>query len=170
MKTVPEAPGIYGRPFPRSQVSTPNGHGHSTADAPNMGKSAGTGGYVSLAMTRGPPSTFPGHANTSRAYLGSIQYARSDFSSVLIGKVFGPEKYFCSTREGIIFGKLCGFPKECFGHLKKMLLGTYVTKTGLIGGPCPSLTCPLMGVRRPLMPKIRRGAWSNTRPFSLYGI
>ena len=104
-----------------------------------MGKSAGTGGCVSLAMARGPPSTFPGHANTSRVYLRSTQDARLDFSSVLIGKVFRPKKYFCSPWVGIIFGKLCGFLKECFGHLEKMLLGTYHTKTGLTGGPCPSL-------------------------------
>ena len=111
----------------------------STADAPNMGESVGTSRCLSIVIVRGHPSTCPGHANTSRVYLGSIQDARLDFSSVLIGKVFGPEKYFCSTREGIVFGKLLGFLKECFGHLKKMLLGTYDTKTGLTGGPCPSL-------------------------------
>ena len=100
MKTVPEEPGIYGRPFPRSQVSTPNGLGGSTADAPNMGKTASAGGCLSLVMVRGPPSTFPGHANTNRAHLGSIQYARSGFSSVLIGKVFGPESghIFCKNK------------------------------------------------------------------------
>ena len=77
MKTVPEAPGIYGRPFPRSLVSTPNGHGHSTADAPNAGKSAGTGRGLTLIMARGPPSTFSGHANTSRVYLQSTQDAQT---------------------------------------------------------------------------------------------
>ena len=139
MKHGPGAAGIYGSTVPRQQVSTPNGLGRSNVDAQNMGESADTGRGWTLGMARGPPSTFPGHANTSRAHLGSIQYARSGFSSVLIGKVFGPEKHFCSTREGIIFGKLCGFLKEYFGHLIKMLLQTYVTETGLTGGPCPSL-------------------------------
>ena len=109
MKHGPEAAGIYGSTVPGQQVSTPNSLGQSTADAPNMGESVGTSGCLSLVIARGHPSTCPGHANTSRVYLGSIQDARLDFSSVLIGKVFGPEKYFCSTREGIIFGKLCSF-------------------------------------------------------------
>ena len=93
----------------KGQVSTPNGLRRSTADVPNMGESADTGGGLTLVMARGPPSTFPMHAHTSRVDLGSIQGARLGFSSVLIGKVFGHEKYFCSTREGIIFGKLCSF-------------------------------------------------------------
>ena len=74
-----------------------------------MGESADTGGGLTLVMARGPPSTFPGHAHTSRVALGSIQGARLGFSSVLIGKVFGHEKYFCSQAKVLIFGKLCSF-------------------------------------------------------------
>ena len=96
-------------PETKEQVSTPNGLCRSTADVPNMGESADTGGGLTLVMARGPPSTFPGHAHTSRVALGSIQGARLGFSSVLIGKVFGHEKYFCSQAKVLIFGKLCSF-------------------------------------------------------------
>ena len=64
-------------PETKEQVSTPNGLCRSTADVPNMGESADTGGGLTLVMARGPPSTFSGHANTSRVYLQSTQDAQT---------------------------------------------------------------------------------------------
>ena len=119
MKHAPEAAGIYGSTVPRQQVSMPNGLGRSAADAPNMGKRAGTGEVCPYSQPEVLSFIFPGHTNTSRVHLGTIKDACLDFSSVLIGKVFGPEKYFCSPGKVLFFGKLCGFVKECFGHLKK---------------------------------------------------
>ena len=95
-------------PETKEQVSTPNGlFGlcRSTADVPNMGESADTGGGLTLVMARGPSSTFPGHAHTSRVDLGPIQGARLGFSSVLIEERFLAMKNIFVQQGKVLFSE-----------------------------------------------------------------